>query len=404
LTVDGTATAARDVTRLLDGVRVVDFTFQAAGAYGAMLLACLGAEVIKVESSVKPDPTRGRIKDRPYQHSVFFEDVNLGKRSVAVNLKRPEGVAVVRRLIGESHAVIDNFRPGVMTRLGLDPDELLAERPSLVCASLSAVGGNGPYARLPGYAGIFNALSGLGEMTGYVGGPPTELRTSVDMRAGAVFATAIVAGLVGARRTGRGGRIDFSAAEGISLLCGDSLAEWSLAGRLPERRGNGHPTMSPHGVYPCRDGWLFLAARDDDEWSRLSALLGATDDGLATSEQRVARRDAVDALVGGWTATLDRRAAFDLLQRADIAAAPAWDAAELSADPQLAARSFVNRTTVATTERTRAVCEPPWLVAGRRPQHTEPPVLGRDTADVLRAVLRLPDDEIHSLQESGVLQ
>ena len=391
----------------LAGVRVVDFTFQAAGAHGAMLLAGLGAEVIKVESAVRPDPTRGRIKDRPYQHSVFFEDVNLGKLSIAVNLKRPEGVAVVRRLIDRSQATVDNFRPGVLARLGLDPDRLVAERPDLVCASLSAAGGTGPLAGLPGYAGIFNALSGFGELTGYAGGPPTELRTSMDMRAGAVLAMAVVAGLVGAKRTGRGGRIDFSAAEAISMLCGDSLAEYSLAGALPRRRGNADPVFAPHGVYPCRDGWLFLATRTDDEWARLAGLLardGVTvDDRFAGGADRLARRDEVDALVGRWTALLDRQPAVELLQAAGIPAAPAVTGADVGKDPQFVSREFVTRTRVATTERTRAVCEMPWLVDGRRPDHLDPPELGRDTDDVLDRVLGMTGEEIAELRDAGVL-
>jgi crotonobetainyl-CoA:carnitine CoA-transferase CaiB-like acyl-CoA transferase len=400
--------ASRDVTRLLAGVRVVDFTFQAAGAYGAMLLACLGAEVIKVESAVHPDPTRGRIKDRPYSHSVFFEDVNVGKLSLALNLKQPEGVTIARRLICESHATLDNFRPGVLARLGLDPDDLLRQQPGLVCASLSAAGGTGPYAQLPGYAGIFNALSGLGEMTGYPDGPPTELRTSVDMRAGAAFAMAVVAGLVGARRTGKGGRIDFSAAEAISMLCGDSLAEYSLTCRLPKRTGNAHAIYSPHGVYRCRDGWIFLAARDDSEWARLAALL--TGDGLPVSSELAAAdrrrqcRAQIDALVNGWTSSRDRRSAFEALQRAGLPAGPAVTARDMEDDPQFAARAFVTRATVATTTRTRAVGEAPWMTGGRRPEHSEPPALGRDTRDVLRRVLRMPDATIDELQTAGVLQ
>src|SRR5262249_24084731 len=180
-------------------------------------------------------------------------------------------------------------------------------------------GATGPYAQLPGYAGIFNALSGLGEVTGYPDGPPSELRTSVDMRAGAAFAMAVVAGLVGARRTGKGARIDFSAAEAISMLCGDSLAEYSLTRHLPKRTGNAHAVHSPHGVYRCQDGWIFVAARDDSEWARLAALL--TGDGfavsseLATAGRRRQCRAQVDALVGSWTSSRDRRDAFDILQR-----------------------------------------------------------------------------------------
>lgn len=399
---------ALDTTKLLDGARIVDFTFQAAGAYGAMLLAGLGAEVIKIESEVHPDPTRGRIKDRPYQHSVFFEDVNLGKRSVAVNLKEPEGLEIVRGLIAKSDATMDNFRPGVLRRLGLDPADLLAQHPRLVVASLSAAGWSGPYSRLPGYAGIFNALSGYGWMTGYEGGPPTEVRTSMDMRTGAVFAMAVVGGLVGARRTGSGGRVDFSASEAAAMLAGDSMAEHTLAGVVPERMGNTHRDHSPHGVYPSVDGWLFLAVRDDREWRRLAELLEAdgleVDPAFATVAERLQRRSEVDDLVSRWTGKRDRSVAFDVLQAAHLPAAPAVTAEDLVQDPQMLERDFIRRTVVATTDRTRAVCDVPWIIDGRRAEHREPPVLGQDTYEVLHRLLGMDTSEVDRLVDAGALR
>lgn len=392
---------------LLQGVRIVDFTFQAAGAYAAMLLAGLGAEVIKIESEVRQDPTRGRIRDRPYQHSVFFEDVNLGKLSITVNLKTPEGVAVVRRLIASSRATMDNFRPGVLARLGLDPAMLLNEHPHVVIASLSAAGWDGPHSRLPGYAGIFNALSGYGGVVGYEGGPPTEMRTSMDMRAGAMFATVVMGALVSARRTGQGARVDFSANEAAAMLAGDALCEHSMVGVTPERLGNTDRDRAPHGVYSCADGWLFIGVRSDTEWRELAHVLQS--DGFEADESldaraRVGMRHELDGLITSWLATRARFDVFHRLQGRGVPAAPAMTAEDMFHDPHFQARGFITRANVATTDLTRAVCEVPWLVGDRRPDHTEPPTLGRDTREVMSRVLAMDDDEFERLSAAGVLQ
>jgi len=391
---------------LLSGVRIVDFTFQAAGAYAAMLLAGLGAEVIKIESEVRQDPTRGRIRDRPYQHSVFFEDVNLGKHSITVNLKKPEGLEVVRRLIASSQATMDNFRPGVLARLGLDPEMILRDYPHVVSASLSAAGWDGPYARMPGYAGIFNALSGYGGVVGYEDGPPTEMRTSMDMRAGAMFATAVMGALVSARRTGKGARVDFSASEAAAMLAGDSLCEHSMVGVTPARLGNSDRDRAPHGVYPCADGWLFIGVRSDAEWGEFAQLLRADGfdvDPSLEAQQRIEKRLELDEVVTRWLATLGRFDAFHLLQRHGVPAAPAMSAEDMFQDENFLARGFISRANIATTDLTRAVCEVPWLVGGMRPGRTEPPTLGRDTREVMRRVLEMDDEEYEQLSAAGAL-
>ncbi len=395
-----------DAIRYLDGFRVLDFTFQAAGAYATMLLGALGAQVIKVESASRPDPTRQRA-NRPYIHSVFYEDVNLDKQAITIDMKAPEGQKLAKRLAGESHVVADCFRPGVMQKWGMGHAELRECYPHLTTASLTAAGQSGPYARLPGYAGIFNALSGAGSLTGYVGGPPTEFRTSMDMRAGALFAMAIAQGVLHSKRTGIGLAIDFSASEAASVSVGDSIVEHSLAGYKPERRGNDDPRFAPSGVFACRDGWIALAVRSDQEWERLVSRLHEDGwprpDGLVMASQRLASRELADAYVAAAIAGFDRATAFDYLSDCGIPAGPVMDGGDLVQDEHLATRECFTRTPLTTSDTTRLVVQSPWLVDGVRPQPDPAPALGAHTDAILGSVLGLSSAEIAQLRESWVL-
>jgi crotonobetainyl-CoA:carnitine CoA-transferase CaiB-like acyl-CoA transferase len=395
--------------QVLNGVRIIDFTFQGAGAYASMLLASLGAEVVKIESSRRPDPTRGR-ENRPYLRSLLFDDVNGGKKSLTLDMKTEGGRETALRLIARSDAVIDNFRPGVMKSWGMDYATLAASDERLVCASLSAVGSGGPLSKLPGYAGIFNALGGLGHLTGYRDGPPTELRTSVDMRVGAFFAVGIMQGLLAARLTGCGTHIDCSAAECVAALCGESLAAFLLCDESVGRVGNEHPVFSPHGNFVCRDEqWVAVAIRDEQDWAAFLTLLpGGTEwgaDAAARPGFRQEHADSATALLERWLVETPSEAAVAELQRCGIPAAQVQDAAGLSADPQLASRGFFVTLEAGDAEDTpkKVVAASPWRVNGARPDVEPGPTLGADTEAILRDVLGMSNDEVTSLADSGAL-
>jgi crotonobetainyl-CoA:carnitine CoA-transferase CaiB-like acyl-CoA transferase len=376
---------------LFTGIRILDFTFQGAGAYASMLLAALGADVIKVESSQRPDPTRGR-ENRPYLRSLLFDDVNLGKRAISLDMKTDEGRRVAWRLAEHCDAVIDNFRPGVMKRWGLGFESISAANPQVVSASLSAMGSGGPLADLPGYAGIFNALSGLGGLNGYADGPPTELRTSVDMRAGAFFAFSIAQGLLAARLSGAGSRIDLSATECITALTGEYLTAYLLFGDQPVRSGNDAPGEEiAHGVYASADqAWVAVAVRTEQEWQRLA--LPAND--LAGAEETLS----------DWLAGTVADEAVTRLQLAGAAAAVIEDAAALAADPQHAHRRFFTELPPRANGERRMAAAAPWLTNGMRPPVQPGPEIGADTTAVLRDLLTMTDEEITALSESGALQ
>ncbi len=376
---------------------MLDFTVNAAGPYAAWLLAALGADVIKVESHSRPDPVRGS-EDRPYIHSNFFEDTNTGKRTVALDLKTAAGREAGLELAVRCDAVMSSFRPGVMDRLGLSSATIIERRPAAVVASFSATGSAGPHAGLPGFAGIFNALGGLGALTGYVDGPPTELRTSIDMRAGAMFSAMIVAALREARLTGVGRAIDFAATEAVALLSGEFLTASLLGSEDFEQRvGNRDEMWAPQGTYATRDGrWVALAVRTDDEWDRLVTVFGdGTRDTatFGTAAQRRQAADAVDEIVGGWADRFDAEDFAERLSAVGTAATVVRTADEIAGDPQLSARGFFTTTPGMRGNADVAVGSAPWTTNGQRPTFSPGRPLGADTATVLTEVLGIPPAE-----------
>ncbi|HWL41880.1 MAG TPA: CoA transferase [Ilumatobacter sp.] len=386
-------------TRSLDGIRVADFTWALAGPTATMILAALGADVIKVESSARPDVLR--------RNPGLAASTGRQKRSLSLDLSQPRGREVARRLIARSDVVAENFRPGVMARLGLGVEQLRAEHPDLIVLSISMSGQTGPNAEQPGYAPMFAALAGLGDLTGYTDGPPSQIRTSADVNAGIAAALAVLASLE-RRRTGNGGcHIDLSAVEAQMALIGETILEHALLGTQPTRAGNAEPDWVPHDCYPCEghDRWLSVAVRSDEEWRRLADAIGldpARRRRWATADQRLTARRQVDDAIGAWTATHTAAEAERVLQAAGVAAVAVLDAADLAADPHMIHRGFLVE--VPGAERT-------WPLVGLggvlpatplRAEWAGPP-LGAHNDEVLADVLGFNDSERAALAEEGVL-
>ena len=309
----------------LQGVRVVELTKVWAGPYTGKLLAFLGAEVIKVESSGNPDEMRA-YGGTDINHAPYFLSINPEVLSVELDLKSPADINRLADLIAASDIVVNNLRPGAMERLGLGYDQLRAIKDDIIAVSIKMWGNDGPLGYQTGYAPCFAALAGIASLVGYPGGPPlgTSMRYG-DSTVGAAAAFAAVAALLHRDLTGEGQFVDVSAVETLSSMIGDCLLEQDLTGRQLVPEGNRDPDMSPHNCYPCSDGdWISIAVADDTQWRQLCDVLRATaladDARYATLADRLAHTDALDADLGQLTFGHD---AAELAQRLITAGVPA---------------------------------------------------------------------------------
>jgi len=398
----------------LAGVRVVDMTWAWAGPHGTQLLAMLGAEVIKVESHARLDHSRlrslmGGAMGGGADDSPIFNDLNLNKLSLTLDLRQDEARTLLRRLVAESDVLVQNMRPGVMERLGLGYASLLEVRPDLVMLSSSAVGSTGPEREYAGYAPTFSSMSGIADLTGYADGPPTPLSGSVDLRVGTAGALAVVAALYRRRRTGEGQHIDLSSTEVMSSMIGEAFLEHSMTGRVPARNGNRHDVMAPHDCYPCRgeDHWVSIAVGSDAEWGALKRAIDdpALDDAaFAGPAERFRNQDALDPILVRFTQSHE---VDDLVQKLQAAGVPAMRVHvedSIQDDPHVRARGVI-QTIEHPRVGTRRVIRSPWRFAKAQVDIQRPaPLIGEHNDYVLGDILGLPADEIGRLTDEGVVR
>lgn len=398
----------------LCGVTVTEFTSAWAGPYATCLLAFLGAEVIKVESRKRIDHARftsfttGRAFSSP-DESPVFDNLNLNKKSVCLNLRRRRAVAIAKRLVEQSDVVVENMRPGVIARLGLGYADLCEVKRDIIYLSSSACGQTGPDREHVGYAPHFGGAAGLSYVTGYEDWPPSILAGAFDLRSATTAAFAILAALLCRQRTGEGQYIDMASQEAIAMLNSDALMEYAMNGRVRMRAGNRHHAMAPHNCYRCRgnDEWISIAVADDREWGALCGAMGqeelARDPRFSTRESRWSNQDALDAIVGAWTADRDSYEVMHCLQAVGVAAAPSLSNEALFKDPHVSERGAF----VAVEHPVLGkdwVIGPPWRLsetpAGVR---RRAPLLGEHNTEIFEGRLGMSREEIQRLEEQQVI-
>ena len=392
----------------LESVRVADFSVHAAGPFAGMTLASLGADVIKVESSARLDITR-RTHTMYGKPPSSFEQVNANKRSVTLNLKEPRALELALELVRVSDLVLENFRPGVMARLGLGYPQLREVKPDVIMVSLSSNGQTGPESRYAGYAPMFAALGGLGHLTGYADGPPVELRHAMDHTGGVMAALAAVAALCAKRSADLGQRADVSVRDIATSFMGPTLLDYAMNGREGHRRGNSDDAMAPHGVYGCsgEDAWVSIAVGSEEEWQGLRRALGnphwAGEPGFGDAYQRWLNRELLDRHLEPWTLQHTPQQVTELLQAEGVAAFPSLSADQLMQDSHLADRDAFP--TVEHPEKgTQRAVAPPWQFSHSSARIDGwTPDLGEHNLEVFHGLLGLPAAEVRALEEAQVI-
>lgn len=296
----------------LSGIRVVDLTRALSGPYATLMLADAGADVVKVERPDGGDDSRGwgppflgAGEDR---ESSYFLSVNRNKRSLALDLKDPDGLAALRGLLAEADVLVENFRPGVMDRLGLDDAALAALNPRLVTLSITGFGEGGPDGDRSGFDQIVQGEAGLMAMTGHPGGRPTKFGVPVtDILSGMFGAFGVVAALHERTRTGRGQRVTTSLLASAVAVHAYQGTRWTLGGEVPGLEGNRHPSIAPYGAFACADGWINVAVGSEGLWARFAPVvdIAADDPRFATNTDRVANVEALSAAIEEALATAD---------------------------------------------------------------------------------------------------
>ena len=395
----------------LTGVRVIDLSHLVAGPYCSYLLAMMGADVVKVEPP-EGEWTRGQGSDRALNDSrmgLTYLAQNAGKRSVTVNLKHPRGVAVVQRLASASQVFLENMRPGVIKRLGLDYEVLSTLNPSLVYCSLSGFGQQGPLSHRPAYDHVIQGISGLMSINGHPGEDPVKVGAPfIDYASGLSGSLAVVSALHEVRRTGRGCHLDVAMLDTMLNLLTLHVVEYVNAGTVPRRIGNEAPSgVATAGAFQAADGLLLVAANAEAHFEPLVRAIGLpqllTDQRFSTAALREQNRDALRALISTAIATRPAAEWERLLDEVGVPATRPRTIPEIVDDPHVRSRGVVQQVAGPAGKRELGLTSLGWQVDGRAVgPRSAPPKLGADTDMVLRE-FGISAAEIASLRADGVI-
>ena len=395
------------MTLPLSGYRVLELAHLIAGPVCGMYLGDMGAEVIKVESPAGGDASRSVYSARRGGESAVFVTVNRNKRSVALDLTRPEGHALFLGLAARADVVLEAYRGGVAERLGIDHASLAAVNPRLIYCSLSAFGPDGPWRTKPGLDMLIQAMGGMMAITGEPDGGPVLSSVPVVDTMGALMAgQGIVTALLHRERTGEGQRVDVSLLNGLLLAHAARLAVFWVTGEEPARLGSAHPQLAPFQAFQARDGWVYVAVWIDKLWEPFCAAVEhadlAGDPRFATRDDRVAHRTELTALLAPIFAGRSVAEWMERLEAHDVLCAPVNRYRDLEADPQIRASGMIVEETHPRAGTFPTLSTP--IRFSRTPggAHAPAPLLGADTDAVLRESGVSPD-EIARLRDSGVV-
>ncbi|WOP15747.1 CoA transferase [Ottowia sp. SB7-C50] len=391
----------------LAGVRVVEMGQLIAGPFAGKTLGEFGADVVKIEPPGAGDPLRNW---RLIQHgtSVWWQVQSRNKRSVAIDLRQPEGQQLARDLIAEADVLIENFRPGTLEGWGMSPDELHRLNPGLVILRISGYGQTGPYRDLPGFGVIGEAMGGLRHLTAEPGRVPVRVGVSIgDTLAALHGVIGVMMALYHRKVNGGAGQvIDVALHEAVFNVMESLLPEYSAFGAVREAAGSALPGIAPSNAYPCLDGWVLVAGNGDSIFKRLMSTIGRDDLGqapdLADNAGRVARVAEIDAAIGAWTQGQTVQQVMDALAAARVPAGKVYTAKDIAEDPHYRARDMILKQTTRDGDTVEVPGIVPKLSATPGTVRSSAPHVGDDTDAVLRQ-MGLSAEQIATLRQRGIV-
>jgi CoA:oxalate CoA-transferase len=372
----------------LDGVRVLDFSRMLAGPFCTALLADAGAEVIKIESPDGGDDSRHFAPWRGGE-SCYFMLINRGKRSVTLDLKNGDDLCAAHALAARADIVVENFKPGVAARLGIDYESLSGINPRLVYASISGFGQEGPLAHRPAYDIIAQAMSGIMSVNGPAGSEPNRIGESIgDLASGLQATWAILAALHGRERDGRGQHLDIAMVDSVFSLMVTALSQFLFTGEIPQRIGNAHPISAPLDSFTAADGHLIIAVANDALFGRLAAAIAMPeltgDPRFATDADRKRNEAALKTILEGWTLRRSVAEAVEVLEAAQVPASPILSIDQAVASAQVTARGLIKVVDHPTAGRIPVVPQPVRFLGSTALPVRPAPLLGEHTEAVFR--------------------
>ena len=395
------------MARALDGIRIIDFSKALAGPYCTMLLSDMGAEVIKVEMPGKGDDSRGWGPPFVEGEAAYFMSINRNKKSITLNLKDNKAREIAFKLIEKADVVLETNRPGVMKKLGLDYESVKAANPGIIYASISGFGQTGPYSKRPGFDQVIQGYGGIMGLTGEKGGGPLKVGIAVtDIATGMFAAIGILSALYNRQVTGKGQYVDASMLDGQVSWLTYQGGRYLASGKVPERIGSAHPLIVPYQDFEASDGFINIAAGNDNLWKKFCDVAGlqdiADDPKFATNAKRVENRDEVVGIVSKVIKTKTMQEWLDLLNEAGIPCGPIYTVDQIFKDPQVLARDMLVEVDHPKCGKVKVTGCPIKFSETPAEITAAPPVLGQHNEQIL-AELGFDNAAVEKLRDEKVI-
>jgi len=395
------------MAKALEGIKVLDLSRALAGPYCTMMLADMGAEVIKLEMPGRGDDSRSWGPPFVEGESAYFMSINRNKKSITLNMKSDKSTEIIHKLIKQSDVLVENFRPGAMERLGLGYEQVKAMNPRIVYCSISGFGQDGPYRMLPGFDQVLQGMGGLMSITGELGGPPIKVGVAIADISGGMFASnGILVALYNREKTGKGQMVD------VSLL--DSQVAWLTyragaylaSGEIPQPMGSGHPVIVPYQAFKAKDVFINIAVGNDQLWERFCKAVVLenvmNDPKFATNAKRVENREEIVKIISDLIVTKDGEEWLKILTDAGVPCGPIYTVDKIFADPQVLHREMVKELDHPKAGKVKVTGIPIKLSDTPGEVETAPPVLGQHTQEVLTE-LGYSDQDLEKLKQENVI-